>query len=152
MPKSLLAKLWSARGLYTLFFLIVPLLIINSTYGLFETTTKTSVRITGGVIMAIFIIGFFCKKYIKKFIQGLEPGGLRIFLHALYKSILLLVICVLIELSRDAIENFIKCFEFVTVSIVASNVAEGYEEIYEQEISEIKLMKRQDGYRGKYNL
>lgn len=152
MPKSLVNKLWAARGLYTLFFLVFPLLIINDAYGLFRAETKTSVKITGGTIMAIFIIAFFARKYIKKWIDGLAPGGLRIVLHALYKSIMLIIIWVFIGISGEAIDKFLECFGYVSISIVIANIAEGYEEIYEQQRAEIKLMKRQDEYREKYNL
>lgn len=152
MPKSLRTKLWVSRLLYTLFFLVLPLLFINHTYQIFSVYTKTSVKITAGIIMAIIIFAFFLKKYIKKFIDSLAPGSFRIVMHALYKSLVLIIIWIFIIMSKESIDVFLKCFGYVTISIVIANVIEGFEEVYEQQINEIKLMQRQDEYRRKYNL
>lgn len=152
MPSNLVRNLWFARGLYALFFLVFPLFIINDTYGIFQTHTKTTVKITGGLIMAVLIAWFFLRKYLKKWIEGMAPGGLRIVCHALYKSALLIIVWVFIIMSEDVVNAFLKCFGAVTVCIIIANIVEGFEEVYEQQIKEIKLLKRQDKYRKDYNL
>lgn len=152
MPRSLRIKQILALLGYTLFFLVVPILIVGEKYAIFEPTTKDTVRITGGLIITAFIVYFFCKNLIKKGIAALAPGALRVALHAVYKALPFGALYLLLLFSKDAIDNLMFCTQWIFFSLLIAFIVEGVYDNIAQEIKEIKLMRRQDGYRERYNL
>lgn len=152
MPKSLRIKRLASLLGYTLFFLVIPIIIVNEYYDIFETNTKTSVKITGGLIITGFIIVFFFKSLIRKGINALEPGALKLSLHAVFKALPIGVLYILLLFTRDSIDRLINCTQWVFVSLCISFIIEGYYNNIEQEIKEVKLTKRQIKYKEKYNL
>lgn len=152
MPRSLRIKQILALLGYTLFFLVVPILIVGEKYAIFEPTTKDTVRITGGLIITAFIVYFFCKNLIKKGIAALAPGALRVALYAIYKALPFGALYLLLLFSKDAIDNLMFCTQWIFFSLLIAFIVEGVYDNIAQEIKEIKLMRRQDGYRERYNL
>lgn len=152
MPRSLRIKQIISLLGYTLFFLVFPILIVGEKYAIFKTSTEVRVKITGGLIITAFIIYFFFKNLIKKGISALAPGALRVSLFSIYKALPFGALYVLLRFSKYAIDKLIFCSQWIFFSLLIAFVIEGIYDNITQEIQEIKLMKRQDNYREKYNL
>ena len=54
--------------------------------------------------------------------------------------------------SLDAYNTFVTCFTWVAASLVIGNIIDAFDDDYTQIWKEIKLTKRQDKYRSKYNI
>ena len=152
MPRSLRIQQLIALLGYTLFFLVIPILIVGERYAIFEPYTKESVRITGGLIITGFIVYFFCRNLIKKGIAALAPGALRVTLHAIFKALPFGTVYLLLLFSKDAIDNLMFCTQWIFFSLLIAFIIEGIYDNIAQQIQEIKLMRRQDRYRERYNL
>lgn len=151
MPAELRNKILITKTGYTLFFLVIPILIVNDTYKIF-TDSPPVIRITGGLIISIFIIFYFLKNLIRKFLKWLSPGPFRIVVTSLYKSAPLVLIVCIMWASLEALHTFVKCFTWVSASLVVANIIDAFDTDYVQEYQELKLAKRQDKLRGKYNI
>ena len=151
MPAELKKKLILTKLGYTLFFLVIPILIVNDTYKVFSNGSPI-IRVTGGLIIAIIILFYFLKNLIRKFLKWLSPGIFRIVVTSLYKSAPLIVIVCIAWASLDDIYAFVKCLTWVSASLVIANIIDAFDTDYSQEYQEIKLTKRQDKYRSKYNI
>lgn len=151
MPAELKKKLILTKLGYTLFFLVIPILIVNDTYKVFSNGSPI-IRVTGGLIIAIIILFYFLRNLIRKFLKWLSPGIFRIVVTSLYKSAPLIVIVCIAWASLDDMHAFVKCLTWVSASLVIANVIDALDTDYSQEYQEIKLTKRQDKYRSKYNI
>ena len=150
MPTELKTKILITKFGYTLFFLVIPILIVNDTYQIF-THKIPAIRVTGGLIMSIIILYYFLKNMIRKFLKWLSPGPFRIIVTSLYRSAPLVLIVCIMWASLDAIQTFVRCFTWVSASLVIANVIDAFDTDYVQEYQELKLAKRQDKLRSKYN-
>lgn len=156
MPKSLKIKLICSYLGHALLFLVFPIMIINYYYDIFSaeasTTTSVALKISCGTVMAIMIIYYFFRKLLTRFLKNLAPSAIKKILWALFKSLPVIVIGILLLLSWECLETFVMCYKYVALCIVASFVLDAFIEDWEQEWREIKLTKRQDKYRSKYNI
>lgn len=152
MPKELRAKRILCKILFTVFFLVIPFIVINHYYGLFQTYSKNALKITGGTVIAVLLVYTFLRNRISKWFEALNPGWLKKILHAFAKSIPMIIILILAKGAMDEMQKFVRTIEYCSVSIIIAYIAEAFEADYNQEWNEIKLLKRQDTYRSKYNL
>lgn len=151
MPTELKTKIILTKFGYLLFFLVIPILIINDKYQVFSDSPPI-LRITGGLVMSIFVFFYFIKGIVRRFINWLSPGPFKIIFISVYKSLPLVAAVCIMWASLDAIRKFVVCFSWVTASLVVANVIDAFDDYYVQEWKEIKLTKRQDKYRRKYNI
>lgn len=166
MPKSLLIKRWACKIGYVIFFLVLPLLMINDKYELFSKETNTTAKVTVWFFIVLFICYFFLRNIIKDFVKNLAPGALRKVLLILFKSLPIIVVYIVLRLVKaqmqdveQTIENlfnefnkFVVSVEWIASSIIIANVFDSFYYDFTQEYREVKLTLRQDNYRKKYKL
>lgn len=152
MPRELKYRIWFTYVLYVLFALVFPICIVNDTYGIFKIKTSTSIKLTGGLIIAAFVVYFFLKDLIRKLIDYLSPGPFRKILYATVKSLPLVVIALVAYFTKGEYFRFVRCIRWLCLTFIIANIVSAFEYDLRQEWKEIKLTKRQDKYREKYNL
>lgn len=151
MPAELKRNILMTKFGTFLFYLVIPLTIVNDTYQIFSDKPP-AIRITGGLIMGIIVVFYFFRNFIRKFINWLSPGPFRKVVKSIYNSLPLIIVACIMRASLDAYKTFVTCFTWVTISITIGNVIDAFDDDYVQVWKEIKLTKRQDKYRGKYNI
>lgn len=151
MPAELKRNILITKLGTLLFYLILPLIIVSDTYKVFNDNPPY-IRITGGLIMSVIIIFYFLRNFIRKFINWLSPGPFRKVIKSIYKSLPIIIIACIMRASLDAYKTFVTCYTWIAASLVIGNIIDAFDDDYVQEWKEIKLTKRQDKYRRKYNI
>lgn len=150
--KELKAKLIVSKVLYFIFFVLLPVMIINQTYRVFYFHTKTSVRTTGATIIVIILLFYLLKRYIKSFFKMLAPGSFKVALLAICHSLPYLAILIVLRLSMKELDRFANCATWVLICLIVATVIGAYDDVLTQEYGEIKLAKRMDKYRSEGKL
>ena len=152
MPAELKRNIIVAKSGYCLFALIIPILIINSYFNIFDFSTPSRFRLSGGIIIIVIILFYFLKNFVPKLLKALSPGWFKKTVNIVLKSLPWIAIALVLLLSAQFVKDLKRCAELVAVSMVIANIFDAFDEDFTQEWAEIKLTKRQDKYRSKYNV